>query len=299
MDKGTAEAEMRELERQISHDRKLRDFMKLKAQDRQEDDDLVNYRKRKGSHLRLSLSLLSMDQRGFLEAETIEKRRKDKEEHSVAAYEGKFKQIQEISGESNLTELVEKFIEGDWPSLLCSNCADRFFAVEDKNFALFNYVNELNTQIEVYQEQLLDVQKDIHRFEQQGVDMEVQRKEKLDEIEHKRVQASMLAAEFDEKTRDSRKTLDQCRAGWDRLHSSDNRTSFVVGIQSLFKKIGCDRQQIDHLLQSHEGVTEENMLKYLGIIEERANELLTAQATIQAKVNHFHFLLRESILVSI
>ena len=65
------------------------------------------------------------------------------------------------------------------------------------------------------------------------------------------------------------------------------RAARFVGIQSLFKKIGCDRQQIDHLLQSHEGVTEENMLKYMGIIEERANELLTAQATIQAKVIRF------------
>jgi hypothetical protein len=37
-------------------------------------------------------------------------------------------------------------------------------------------------------------------------------------------------------------------------------------------------------LQSHEGVTEDNMLRYLGIIEERTNELLTAQATINAKV---------------
>jgi len=57
-----------------------------------------------------------------------------------------------------------------------------------------------------------------------------------------------------------------------------------IGIDSLFKKIGCDRRQIDHLLRSHEGVTEDNMLKYLGIIEERTNELLTAQATINAKV---------------
>lgn len=39
---------MRELERQISHDRKLRDFMKLKAQERQEDDELIMYRKRRG-----------------------------------------------------------------------------------------------------------------------------------------------------------------------------------------------------------------------------------------------------------
>ena len=48
-DKFTAEAEMRELERQISHDRKLRDFMKLKAQERHEDEELVTYRKQKGS----------------------------------------------------------------------------------------------------------------------------------------------------------------------------------------------------------------------------------------------------------
>ncbi len=47
-DKATSEAEMKELERQISHDRKLRDFMKLKSQERQEDEELVTYRKRKG-----------------------------------------------------------------------------------------------------------------------------------------------------------------------------------------------------------------------------------------------------------
>ncbi|CAF4325955.1 unnamed protein product, partial [Adineta steineri] len=91
-DKIAAEAEMRELERQISHDRKLRDFMKLKAQERQEDEELVTYRKRK-------------------EAESAEKRRKDKEEHSVQAYETKFRLIQEISGESDLRKLVDKFIE--------------------------------------------------------------------------------------------------------------------------------------------------------------------------------------------
>jgi hypothetical protein len=47
-DKAAAEAEMRELERQISHDRKLRDFMKLKSQERPEDEELVTYRKRRG-----------------------------------------------------------------------------------------------------------------------------------------------------------------------------------------------------------------------------------------------------------
>ncbi len=48
----------------------------------------------------------------FSEAEAAEKRRKDKEEHSVEAYESKFKQIQQISGEPDLEKLVDKFIEG-------------------------------------------------------------------------------------------------------------------------------------------------------------------------------------------
>ncbi|UJR31064.1 hypothetical protein I4U23_018574 [Adineta vaga] len=230
-DKAAAEAEMRELERQISHDRKLRDFMKLKAQERHEDEDLVTYRKRK-------------------EAEAAEKRRKEKEEHSVEAYESKFQQIQEISGEHDLQKLVDKFIE-----------------VEDKNFALFNYVNELNNQIETLQEEIADIRNEIRHFESQGVALEDRQKRKVEEIERKRHQATILADEYEEKHRATKAILDECR----------------TGIDSIFKKIGCDRTQIDHLLQSHEGVTEDSMLRYLGIIEERTNELLTAQATISAK----------------
>lgn len=230
-DKAAADAEMKELERQISHDRKLRDFMKLKSQERQEDEELVTYRKRK-------------------EAEAAEKRRREKEEHSVEAYESKFKQIQQISHEDDLDKLVDKFIE-----------------VEDKNFALFNYVNELNSQVEILQDQIADIKKEIRRFESQDVELEEKQKRLVEQLQDKRSQANTIADEHEEKSRSARKILDQCRAG----------------IDSLFKKIGCDRRQIEHLLRSHEGVTEDNMLKYLGIIEERTNELLTAQATINAK----------------
>ncbi len=48
----------------------------------------------------------------FSEAESAEKRRKEKEEHSIEAYESKFIQIQQISGEQDLEKLVNKFIEG-------------------------------------------------------------------------------------------------------------------------------------------------------------------------------------------
>jgi len=163
-----------------------------------------------------------------------------------------------------------------------------FCLVEDKNFALFNYVNELNNQIEVLQDQIADVKKDIRRFESQGVELEENQQQTVEQLGNKRTQATALSDEYEEKTRAAKKILDQCRAGR-KTNSSIAccliRFSLAIqGIDSLFKKIGCDRRQIDHLLQSHEGVTEDNMLKYLGIIEERTNELLTAQAAITARV---------------
>jgi hypothetical protein len=57
-----------------------------------------------------------------------------------------------------------------------------------------------------------------------------------------------------------------------------------LGIESLFKKINCDRSQIDILLLSKEGVTETNMAQYLGIIDSRTDELLKWQSIIAAKV---------------
>jgi hypothetical protein len=98
--------------------------------------------------------------------------------------------------------------------------------------------------------------------------MEEQRKRILKELEHKHQASKQSADEYEEKTKGNRKILDQCR----------------VGIESLFKKINCDRSQIDILLLSKEGVTETNMQQYLGIVDSRTDELLKWQSIIAAKV---------------
>ena len=56
------------------------------------------------------------------------------------SYEAAFQTIKEATGIEDIDLLVAKFIE-----------------VEDKNFALFNYVNELNNEIELLQEQINEV----------------------------------------------------------------------------------------------------------------------------------------------
>jgi len=55
---------------------------------------------------------------------------------------------------------------------------------------------------------------------------------------------------------------------------------YVAGVSSVFTKTGCDRTAIDEMLGSKEGVTDQNLLQYLGIIEARANQLLLTRAFI-------------------
>lgn len=236
-DKMQLNSELKELIRVIDHDKKLKEFMKIKTQERQEDEELISWRRKK-------------------EQEALEKRKKEKEEHSVEAYESKFKEIEQITGETDLDKLVDKFIQ-----------------VENKNYALFNFVNELNNQVEFLQEQIDQIQTDMRLFEKQGIELEEQRKQILKELEQKHRNATQLAEDYEEKIRANKKILDQSR----------------IGIQSLFTKINCDRAQIDILLLSREGVTETNMSQYLGIIDSRTDELLKWQGILVSKKENVPF----------
>ena len=56
----------------------------------------------------------------------------------------------------------------------------------------------------------------------------------------------------------------------------------------MFNKINCDRSAIDDMLGAQSGVTDSNMIQYLGIIEQRTNELLAVQSYVNSKVNVFN-----------
>lgn len=224
------QAEMKELLRIIDHDRNLREFMGIKGQERQEDPQLVAWRQKK-------------------EAQEAE-RKKESQEDSVETYEMAFERIRELTGEDDLDLLVNRFIE-----------------VEDRNFALFNFVNEQNNEIEALNEQIADIRNEIEKFKLQGIELEDQRKKILKELEDKQAGSSKEADEYEQKNKEISKILDQLRAG----------------IDSLFNKINCDRSAIDDMLGAASGVTDGNMIQYLGIIEQRTNELLAIQSYIGSK----------------
>lgn len=219
--------ELKELIRVIDHDRKLREFMSCKDKERTEAHEQMELMRKKK------------------EAEKSSER-----ENTVMSYEQAFEQIKEATGITDIDKLVTKFIE-----------------VEDKNFALFNYVNELNGEMELLQEQIQQIHTNIEQFKSQGVEMEAKRKDILDGLEAELSEIQDKTRSHDARYVAATKVLDQLKSG----------------VESVFSKIGCDVTAITDMLGGHAGVTDNTVLQYLGIVEQRTNELLQLQAFIHAK----------------
>ncbi|XP_078095867.1 coiled-coil domain-containing protein 114 [Mustelus asterias] len=224
-------AEMKELQRVIDHDRKLKEFMGIKTQERLNEDETLHgtYKREHGDSAR---------------------KRKDAKEETLEMYEAAFQQIRGLTGEDNLNVLVERFIE-----------------VEDRNFALFNYINEQNSEIERLQEEIADIQAQTETFKSQAVQREQEHKAVLKKIETQQEEASKQALGYDNRIKGVKKILDQLKAK----------------IESLFNKMNCNRSILDEMLGSSSGIRDNNVMQYLGLIEQRSNELLSIQSYLASK----------------
>jgi len=167
----------------------------------------------------------------------------------VQSYEEAFAKIQAATGISDIDELVTTFINA-----------------EDQNFALFNYVNELNSECEKLEEQIADIKSEIEKYKGQGLNTDNQRKKILKDLEERLQKTEAKAEQYEKKYEAAMKTVNALK----------------VGIQSIFNKIGCNTPANQEML-GNEGVTESNMMQYLGIIEQRTNEILQLYASTQAQ----------------
>lgn len=85
--------------------------------------------------------------------------------------------------------------------------------VEDQNFALFNYVNELNGEIEMIQEAIQQIKADIEQFKSQGMEMEEKRKAILRGLEEELSSVHEKTGSFTAKFTAATKVLEQLMSG--------------------------------------------------------------------------------------
>ena len=143
----------------------------------------------------------------------------------------------------------------------------RFVEVEDQNFALFNYVSELNSDIDQVQEQMSQIREDVKMFELDGSTLEATRSHMLTGMQRDLSRTEAESEEHERRLQAANKLLGQ----------------LMKGVGGLFTKIGCNSAVISDMLGGQQGVTENNIIQHLGQIEQRTDELLELKSYIAAR----------------
>jgi len=173
-------------------------------------------------------------------------------EEKITNYETAFQAIIDCSGKEDISSVVANFIK-----------------VEDRNFALFNLVNEQNNVIEQLTDEIKAIKKNIAEYKNEDVKMRNDRKKIMEELEMELKQVQVEYDQSEEMLKNVQKILGQLK----------------LGTGSLFSKIGCNEKAMQHLLGGHLGVEDDNVMKYLGVIEQRANHLLLSSAYVDSQQN--------------
>uniref|UniRef100_A0A3Q0RUS3 Outer dynein arm docking complex subunit 1 n=1 Tax=Amphilophus citrinellus TaxID=61819 RepID=A0A3Q0RUS3_AMPCI len=179
------------------------------------------------------------------------KERMDSGEESLDALQEVFEKIRTATGEDNLDLLVTRFIQG-----------------EDRNFALFNFVNEQTNEAEVLKEQISKFKKDMEQFQVEGFQLEQEHQSLMQDTNEQLKEAESHAEAYENRASTISEILDELE----------------TGVNRLFCKIECGHSVIEDVLGSSTGITENNIMSYLGLLEQKTNELLTVQAFLNTKV---------------
>ncbi|XP_007529681.2 coiled-coil domain-containing protein 63 [Erinaceus europaeus] len=215
--------EIRELERIYDHETKLKSFLLIKLNDRAEFEEQA----KKEEELK------------------SKKHGKKSKGESFESYEVAHLRLLKLAENGNLHQLVQDFL-----------------AKEDKNFARFTYVTELNNDMETMLKKTERIQDEILQLRSQQKSSQVDSHVTLKSLEEKLKITTAEADKYERSYRDISKMLEYLRAS----------------VESLFQKVDCDGSQIQGHLGETGKITDNNLPQYLAIIEKKTNDLLLLES---------------------
>nr|XP_031298569.1 coiled-coil domain-containing protein 63 isoform X2 [Camelus dromedarius] len=215
--------EIRELERLYAHKTKLKSFLLIKLNDRTEFEEQAEEEE-----------ALKTKQQG----------KKNKSE-SFESYEVAHLRLLKLTKNGNLNQLIEEFL-----------------AKEEKNFARFTYVTELNNDMEMMHKKTERIQNEIIQLRSQQKSSHDDNHSILTELEEKLKKTKEEADLYENNYKEISKTLEYLKNS----------------VENLFKKIDCDATKILVQLGEMGKITDTNLPQYLAIIEKKTNDLLLLES---------------------
>ncbi|XP_025745558.1 coiled-coil domain-containing protein 63 isoform X1 [Callorhinus ursinus] len=215
--------EIRELERVYAHETKLKSFLLIKLNDRLEFEEQAKKE----------------------EALKAKKHRKKSMGDSFESFEVAHLRLLKLTKDGNLNQLIEDFL-----------------AKEEKNFARFTYVTELNNDMETMHKKTQRIQDEIISLRSQQKSSHDDNRSVLREMEEKLKKTTEEADMYENSYKEISKTLEYLKNS----------------VENLFKKINCDTTTILGHLGETGKITDNNLPQYLAIIEKKTNDLLLLES---------------------
>ncbi|XP_037672793.1 coiled-coil domain-containing protein 63 [Choloepus didactylus] len=164
---------------------------------------------------------------------------------SFESYEVAHLRLLKLSEDGNLNKLIEEFL-----------------AKEEKNFARFTYVTELNNDMEMMHKKTERIQNEIILLRSQQKSSHDDSHSVLKQLEEKLKKTTEEADIYENSYKENSKTLDHLK----------------TSVEKLFKKMNCDATKILVQLGETGKVTDTNLPQYFAIIEKKTNDLLLLES---------------------
>jgi hypothetical protein len=181
----------------------------------------------------------------------------------VEQYENAFKQIREASGlDEDKAEWMDDLVK-------------LFVKREMRNFSRYSYIKDMIAENDQLDDEISKAQAEIDKHKAQ-LEIEEQSKQKNIQRYKDTIGDDLKKQGKGNKNINLYVTADgQEDKDWKQTMKVLN--ALKVGVQNIFENIGCSNEHTLELVGTH-GVTESNMMQYMGIIEMRTNEILQMYA---------------------
>ena len=168
----------------------------------------------------------------------------------IQDYDAGFKSIFEATQINDIDTLIEQFEKA-----------------ENNNYSLLKYAESLSSDIKELDEEIKNVEGEISKYDEDvGDHGENNRDQQFKKINDELEKTEKETKDYENQYQETVKTINQLK----------------IGIKSIFDRIGWNNESVQETIGTH-GVTESNMMQYLGIIEQRTNEILQMYSACQVK----------------
>eukprot|EP01038_Epipyxis_sp_PR26KG_P015498 gene15498-20915_t len=194
----------------------------------------------------------------------------------IEIHEKMFEQLKNMTGVESLEEMVSNYI-----------------AHEEEMFSLYNFIQAINSEIDTVLESTTQTEQDIASYKENQYDQDQQRRLILDELTTRLDSVVEVNKEFEDLNRVHQETVSQINKK----------------VSTLFFKLQCDQMETKSsqattskrnqqwssggnssggngkiAMLTGQGVSESNVLEFLGCIEQRSVDIISEYLQIQAKL---------------